>query len=121
MYIRMFDDRLVKLIEEIGQHHPALIARCNAQPDGDFYVQMGEVAAHCGILLDGDYTDKDIYDLCTVLTKRLVSMRTLVVVPDSLGADKEEDWSKILPGPETRLTPVHLIDDVNKPKESNDG
>lgn len=83
MHIHLFDQRLLDLQAEIHAHHPALIELCSAQQDKDFYVQLCEVAGFVGVVVDGDFGDKDIYKLCEFLTKQLVKARSILVVSDN--------------------------------------
>lgn len=85
MHIHLFDQRLLDLQQEIFQHHPHIIELCSwtAQnnPGGDdFYIQLCEVAAAIGIVVEGDFGDKDVYKLCEFITKQLVKSRTTIVV-----------------------------------------
>ena len=84
MHLQMFDQRLLDLMAEIHQHHPHIIQLCSLQTDKDFYIQLCEVAAACGVVVEGDFGDKDVYQLCEFLTKHLVKSRTLIVVSDSI-------------------------------------
>ena len=83
MHIRMFDQRLIALLDEVNKHHPHIIQLCSIQADKDFYIQLCEVAAAIGVVVEGDFTDKQTYELCEFLTKQLVKSRTILVTPDS--------------------------------------
>lgn len=85
MHIHLFDQRLLDLMQEIHSHHPHIIKLCSftASQDPDFYLQLCEVAAACGVVVEGDFTDKDVYKLCEFLTKHLVKSRTILIQPDA--------------------------------------
>jgi len=83
LVIVMFPEALTELHKEI-QHHPPLLVLLHDQPDKDVYIQILEIAAYCKILVSGEYTNDDMLKLCETLTKKLRSMRTLIVLPLSL-------------------------------------
>lgn len=76
----LFPEELTELRKEI-QHHPDLLLILHTQSDKDVYIQLAEIAAHCGIVLDGDYTQQDILKLCKLLTNNLMAKRVIVVNP----------------------------------------
>ena len=76
----MFPEELTILHREI-QQHPKLLKLLHEQADKDVYIQILEIAAYCKILVAGEYTRDDMLKLCTMLTTKLMSMRTLIVVP----------------------------------------
>ena len=70
MYHEMFPPEVLALQEEITRH-PALIAQlatCNSTAIED---RLAEVAAFCGVILDGTYDDADLVKLCGTLTNKL--------------------------------------------------
>jgi hypothetical protein len=76
--IEMFPEELIALNEEIA-HHPILLARLQEQTDPDIYIRINEIAAYCGILLDGMYTRDEVIKLCTLLREKLFKSRTIVI------------------------------------------
>jgi hypothetical protein len=78
-----FPEELIALRREI-QEHPPLLKILAKQEDKDVYIQILEIAAYCKILVAGEYTRDDMLNLCEMLTKKLMSMRTLVVIPPGI-------------------------------------
>lgn len=77
-----FPQELIDLRLEI-QKHPPLLKVMAEQEDKDVYIQILEIAAYCKILVAGEYTRDDMLNLCKMLTQKLMSMRTIVVIPPS--------------------------------------
>lgn len=79
LQFEMFPEELIQLRVEID-HHPDLLTILHAQQDKDVYIQICEIAAYCGIVLDGTYTRDDIIRLCKICLDKLISKRTLIVL-----------------------------------------
>jgi hypothetical protein len=75
-----FPEELIALRREI-QEHPPLLKLLAEQEDKDVYIQILEIAAYCKILVAGEYTREDMLNLCEMLTKKLMSMRTIIALP----------------------------------------
>lgn len=75
-----FPEELIALRREI-QEHPSLLKILAEQEDKDVYIQILEIAAYCKILVAGEYTRDDMLNLCKMLTKKLMSMRTIIALP----------------------------------------
>lgn len=75
-----FPEELIALRREI-QEHPPLLKILAEQEDKDVYIQILEIAAYCKILVSGEYTRDDMLNLCEMLTKKLMSMRTIIALP----------------------------------------
>lgn len=78
-----FPEELTDLHKEI-QHHPNLLQILHDQADKDVYIQILEIAAYCKILVAGTYTRDDMLNLCKMLTTKLMSMRTIIVIPPTV-------------------------------------
>lgn len=78
LQFEMFPEELIQLRVEID-HHPDLRVILATQADKDVYIQISEIAAYCGIVLDGTYTRDDVINLCGLCLKKLISKRTLIV------------------------------------------
>lgn len=78
-----FPQELIDLRIEI-QKHPELLKILHEQEDKDVYIQIMEIASYCKILVMGEYTRDDMLNLCTMLTQKLMSMRTILVLPPTL-------------------------------------
>lgn len=88
MHVHLFDQRLLDLLQEVHAYHPHIIELCtwnahNNEGGDDFYIQLCEVAAAIGLVVEGDFTDKDVYRLCEHITKQLVKSRTILVSPNN--------------------------------------
>jgi hypothetical protein len=83
MHYQYFDPALIELRREIT-HHPDLQVILVAQESTDIYIHICEIAAYCGIVLDGTYTQEDVLELCTKMTEKLIAKRTLVINSQSL-------------------------------------
>lgn len=78
-----FPEELIALRREI-QYHPPLLKLLAEQEDKDVYIQILEIAAYCKILVAGEYTRDDMLNLCEMLTKKLMSMRTIIALPPTI-------------------------------------
>jgi hypothetical protein len=76
----LMEPQLIALNAEVPQH-PDLMERLAQQKDKDLYIQINEIAAFLGILLDGQYTYQDILNLCELMTKKLYERRTQIILP----------------------------------------
>lgn len=79
----LFPEELCALRIEVQKHPPLLFILAN-QADKDVYIQIMEIATYCNILVAGEYTKDDMLNLCTMLTQKLMSMRTLIVIPPTI-------------------------------------
>lgn len=77
-----FPQELIELHQEIHKH-PTLLQLLHDQEDKDVYIQLAEIATYCRVLVDGDYTYEDMLGLCTLLTRKLQSARTLLILPST--------------------------------------
>ena len=75
-----FPEELNALRVEIS-NHPALMERLAGQDEKDVYVQISEISAYCGVLLDGFYSRQDIITLCGKLTDQLRAKRIAIIIP----------------------------------------
>ena len=78
--IEIFPQQVLDLHTEVRKH-PDLMRILHDQENKDVYIQILEVATHCEIAVTGTYTHQDILDLCAMLTKKLYSMRSIIVLP----------------------------------------
>ncbi len=72
----LFPEPLIQLRLEIN-NHPDLLVILHAQADKDVYMQIAEIAAYCGIALEGMYTRDDIIGLCQKCLEHLRAKNTL--------------------------------------------
>lgn len=78
-----FSEAEIELRKEV-RHHPELLAIIAMADAHDFYEALAHIAAYCGIVLDGAYTQDDIDMLCKELAGLLYTKRTSVAVPGTL-------------------------------------
>jgi hypothetical protein len=79
--LQFFPESLQELRVEIA-YHQVLQQRLHDQEDKDIYIQLSEIAAHCGMLLEGTYTRADVLELVDVMIQKLKAMRTPLVLPN---------------------------------------
>lgn len=79
MHYVYFPEEQIALVQEI-QNHPDLLTILAVQQD-DPHLHIAEIAAYCGIVLDGTYTPDDINKLCDIMTRKLQSKRAIIVLP----------------------------------------
>jgi hypothetical protein len=77
MYHHFHEEELIALQEEVGEHHPDIMAILTALTDKDIYMQIAAISAHCGMILHGDYTKEDILGICKTLTQKLKEKRAI--------------------------------------------
>lgn len=75
-----FPEELTALRVEIDKH-PALLKILAAQEDKDVYIQISEIAAYCGIVLEGTYTRDDVIKLCDKLVWELKKKSSILILP----------------------------------------
>jgi len=79
--IELFPQEILDLHTEVRKH-PDLLQKLYDQDNKDVYIQILEVATHCEIAVAGTFTHQDMLNLCTMLTKKLYSMRSIIVLPN---------------------------------------
>jgi hypothetical protein len=77
--VEMFPDEILLLQQELI-HHPDLQVILALQADPDFYVRLADIAAYCGVIVDGNYTYEDILGMIKVCTVKLYNMRKITIV-----------------------------------------
>ena len=80
LQFEMFPQEVLDLHTEVRKH-PDLMQKLHDQENKDVYIQILEIATHCGILVAGTYTREDMLSLCEMLTKKLYSARSIIVLP----------------------------------------
>jgi hypothetical protein len=78
--LEIFPQEVLDLHTEVRKH-PDLMRKLHDQEDKDVYIQILEIATHCEIAVAGTYTHADMLNLCKMLTEKLHSMRSILVVP----------------------------------------
>ena len=77
--LEIFPQQVLDLHTEVRKH-PDLMRKLHEQENKDVYIQILEVATHCEVLVVGTFTHQDMLDLCEKLTKKLYSMRSIIVL-----------------------------------------
>ena len=80
LQFEIFPQEVLDLHTEVRKH-PDLMQKLHDQENKDVYIQILEIATHCGILVAGTYTREDMLSLCEMLTKKLYSARSIIVLP----------------------------------------
>lgn len=79
MYYHFFPEEALELQEEMLKH-PDLQEYLSHQTDKDTYIILNEIAAFCGLILDGLYTPDDILGIMEYLRKKLYERRTSIII-----------------------------------------
>jgi hypothetical protein len=72
-YLEYFDQRAIDFNSEV-MRHPELMEKLARHTDPT--MKLAHVAAYCGVILDGAYSEEDCNVLCKVLTDKLIAKRT---------------------------------------------
>lgn len=73
-----FGDNILELNKEI-QNHPILMQALSAKDISEFEFRIAVVAAHCGLVLDGDYNGNDLEMIAGKCLERLRNRRPIIV------------------------------------------
>ena len=79
-YLEYFPPHMIELQEEIFQH-PELCRLLANHPPQEKEARIAEIAAYCGIILNGMYMPEDIDKLCEILHRKLVEKRIQIILP----------------------------------------
>ena len=79
-YLEFFDPRRLALQQELTKH-PDIAARIGNHigSNAQFEMILAELCAEFFIIIDGDYTQEGLDNLCDILTQRLMERRTLIL------------------------------------------
>ena len=78
MHYQYFPPEHIHLQEEL-QYHPDLLTILAVQTSDDPHIHIAEIAAYCGVVLDGVYTPDEITKLCGILTSKLQEKRIIML------------------------------------------
>lgn len=73
--LEFFPESRVALDREIKKH-PELQELLDNHPADQFELRLTEVATYCGVILHGEYSQKDFDSICDRLRKVLIKKRT---------------------------------------------
>ena len=79
LHIEMFPQSVIDLNEEVV-HHPDLMAILHKQTDKDITIMISEIAAFCGIRLEGTYLPEQLLTICSELKDHLYRRRTGITI-----------------------------------------
>lgn len=93
-HFQMFGENKIAFIKELQSYHPelnGLIIQKHGHEDADtiFHMALAEVSAFFEIILDGDYNDEEIENLCGILLQKLVQSRTPLLFDAPVRSTKE--------------------------------
>ena len=80
-YLHYFSDVRIELQQEV-KRHPDLMEILSSADRVDFETQFAQVAAHCGVILDGDYLQEELDAVCRLLLKKLRNKRSIIITPN---------------------------------------
>jgi len=80
MYHEMFPPVFLALQEEIQKHQALLKNLLQLPKDSSMEMKLAEVTAFCGIILDGDYDEDQVMEICEECIKRLKQARAELIV-----------------------------------------
>ena len=76
LILKYFPEGLQLLQEELATgFHPELEKKLSSHPIDEWEIRLAEIATHCDVLLNGDYTQEDLNKLASVLSGRLQVLR----------------------------------------------
>lgn len=82
--IEYFHPNRQALQEEV-RNHPELVQQLAdlepGTPETEFETRLAAVATYCNVLLDGDYLQSDLDEICGHLVQKLRAKRIAVFVP----------------------------------------
>lgn len=78
-HLHYFPQEITDLNEEIV-HHPQLMEFLAKHHASQIEMKFAEIAAYCGIVLDGEYTEEDMIPLAKLLRNKLLSKRTCIIL-----------------------------------------
>lgn len=77
-YLYYFDERAIALQEECLKH-PELMQVLSQFRNESSSEKLAAIAAYCGVIVDGAYTEEDCNKLAETLTTKLREKRTLIL------------------------------------------
>ena len=80
MHLEFFPDSYIALSQELP-NHPELCTLVAKHPASETELRIAEIAAYCGVALDGYYTPEDLDKLCHILWKKLKDKSCCIILP----------------------------------------
>lgn len=79
-HLEFFPESYIALNQEVG-NHPELCELLAKHPPQEFEIRLAEIAAYCGVVLDGYYTPEDLEKLAHILVGKLKDKNCLIILP----------------------------------------
>jgi hypothetical protein len=79
-YKVIFPQEMLALQQEILLNHPQLTTELNALGNVTLQEKIAYIAAHCGLLLDGYFTDHDLLRLFELLIEKLKTKSAIILI-----------------------------------------
>ena len=78
-YLEYFSPQRLALQQEVMQH-PELMTLLANHGGAEWETKLAEIAAYCGVILDGAYLPEELDNLCDILIRKLQEKRTLIIL-----------------------------------------
>lgn len=75
----MFPQEMIDLQREIPMH-PELVELLQQHPADELEIRIAQICAYVAVALDGAYFQNDLANICKICHKRLVEMRTNLII-----------------------------------------
>jgi hypothetical protein len=79
-YKVIFPQEMLALQQEILLNHPQLTTELNALGNVTLQEKIAYIAAYCGLLLDGYFTDHDLLRLFELLIEKLKTKSAIILI-----------------------------------------
>ena len=89
-HFQMFGEHKIALGREV-HNHPEVIELLQKHQADDFELMLAEIAAYCEVILEGEYTEYDIEQICKILTQKLVTKRLGIIFPREIDTKTDGD------------------------------
>ena len=77
----MFSETRIALAREVRDYHPELVVLLQQYKPDDWGKIIGEIAAYCLVLMDGNYYESELERLYEILLMKLQAKRIISVIP----------------------------------------
>lgn len=79
MAYHMYFSPVRQELQKEVRNHPELVELLSQEPSVEFEVRLAKVAKFCGILVDGEYTQQDVDNICALCLEELKKRSTLIL------------------------------------------
>ena len=84
--LAFFSMERIGLQQEL-KHHPVLVDLLQKHAPDNFEMRLAEIAAYCGLILDGDYVAQDFDNICEICRHKLWSKRSPIILSGNSSID----------------------------------